>query len=175
MFARILAAVGAALLALIIGAGPAAADTTPDVATATFTPGTTDGLFPVSGTVKFTQSVPGAPITASGTVTGLPPNTAHTTVLYKDGACLPLVGVSAFPSGAFFTDATGSATFSVPLQPNALNPVGSVNVNQTRSVSIRSLLVNSVVVPGVISTPNIPNGAAVQACAKGSDQLTVVQ
>lgn len=125
----------------------------------------TDNLRQVSGSVTFRQTVPGAPISASGSLSGLQPNTGYVTVPYKDGACIPAAGVTAFPSAPFYTNATGQVAFSgVTVNPAAINPLGSFNVNQTRSVSVRQLIVSSVTVPGVISTPNIPNVGAVEAC-----------
>lgn len=154
---------------LVVPAGAASASTS----TARFRAGSgnyltssgTDNLRQVSGSVKFSQTVPGAPISASGSLSGLQPNTGYVTVPYKDGACVPAAGVTAFPSAPFYTNATGQVTFSgVTVNPAAINPLGSFNVNQTKSVSVRQLVVSSVTIPGVISTPNVPNVGAVEAC-----------
>ena len=142
-------------------------------ATATSRPGSgnylttsgTDNLRQVGGSIKFTQSGPGAPINVSGQLTGLAPNNLYVAVPYKDAVCLPTPGVTAFPSGTFLTNAQGSASVSTTVNPAAFNPAGSFTVPETRSVSVRQALVTSIALPGIpVGTPTVPNGAAVEAC-----------
>ncbi len=166
----------AAVLALAAAALAAPAPATESAATADarFRPGSgsfltttgTDGLRQVGGTLRFTQSGTGQPITVNGSLTGLAPRNLYVAVPYKDGVCLPTPGVTAFPSGTFYTDTAGRARVSnVKVDPAAVNPAGTFNVNETRSVSVRQAIVTSVALPGIpVGTPTVPNGAQPEAC-----------
>lgn len=175
----------AAAAALLLGFAPTipASAAAPARATGTFVagsgnyllvPGGTDGLSQLGGHVTFSQAGNGATIHVHGRVTGLPANSAFVAVPYKDGACLPVVGVTAFPSGAFTTNARGVAVIpaGVTVNPRAINPAGTVNVPDTHSVSVRQVVFASRPVPPVpgypnglpAGTPTIPNGAAVEGC-----------
>lgn len=143
-------------------------DVRPDIAVAEFVGGsgvylTTDGTdgptAQPTGWVTFRQKATGKRITASGRVFGLEPNKSYVVVPYKDANCLPAVGVTAFPSVAIQADRKGRIKFNNRLvNPAGINPAGSFNVAETRSVSVREVVVS---IPGVIT---IPNGAEVKAC-----------
>ncbi|MDA0178720.1 superoxide dismutase family protein [Solirubrobacter phytolaccae] len=156
MLRRVIAA-GAATLVLPVCATSAHAATV--TAKATFT-AATDTFKPVNntsprGTVTFRQTDNG-PITATGTVTGLTANRAYLTVPYSDGVCAPLPGVTAFPSATWTTNANGAATFSVTVNPQAINPLAMFTLDQTHSISIREALVPGQTT-GPLTTPSIPN------------------
>lgn len=114
------------------------------------------------GTVTFTQDGNG-PITGKGKVTGLQPNRNYLAVPYKDGVCLPTPGVTAFPSAPWVTDSKGNATFTTTVNPQAINPLGQFNVAQTRSISMREVLIGGQSLPVTLpwplpsGTPNVPN------------------
>lgn len=165
------ALIAAAALLLTPGAAHAAA---PSTATATFRPGsgfylspaggTDAGRATVSGQVTFTQAASRAPITAVGHLDGLAANTPYVVVPYKDAECLPLAGVSAFPSGSFTTDSTGAAHFSVTVNPTAIVPTGVFDVAQTKSVSVRQVVIVGTGIGGLIGVPTVPNVAMPEAC-----------
>ena len=186
---KTLAALCTAPLALLPLASPALASSTSQ-ATAHFRPGSglylagpgqTDGLSQLSGSVTFTQSTSGGTISVSGRVGNLAPNMLYVAVPYKDGICAPVAGVTAFPSGSFTTDGTGTATIpaGVTVNPAAINPAGTINVSEVHSVSIRQVVLTPVPLPTVpgypagvpagtpvapAQTPTVPNVAAVQGC-----------
>lgn len=151
-----------ALAALAVGltlAAPGVASAATVTAKATFD-ATTDTNKPVNnttprGTVTFKQ-VDNGPITATGRVTGLTPSRAYLTVPYADPVCAPLPGVTAFPSATWTTDATGASSFTVTVNPQAINPAASFTLDQTRSISIREALVPGQT-GGPITTPTAPN------------------
>jgi len=153
---------GPALLvagALLLVPGQARAATTTVKATATFT-AATDTFKPVNNTsprgkVTFRQTDFG-PITATGNVTGLTPNRAYLTVPYADPVCAPLPGVTAFPSATWTTNANGAASFTVTVNPQAINPLATFTLDQTRSISIREALVPGQTT-GPVTTPSVPN------------------
>ncbi|WP_375424047.1 hypothetical protein [uncultured Friedmanniella sp.] len=151
---------------------PLPAHAASSTATATFRGGSgnylttsgTDANLQVSGQVTLRQAAPSAAITASGSLTGLRANTTYVTVPYKDGVCLPAAGVSAFPSGSFTTDGTGSVVFTVSVNPTAISPAGVFDVAQTKSVSVRQVVLSPVNGGGVVGTPTVPNVAVPEAC-----------
>lgn len=168
-FSLTVAAVLAACALSLIGTAAASASTSK----ATFRGGSgfyltssgTDGLSEVTGNVTFSQSASGAAISASGNLSGLKANTPYVTVPYKDPLCVPAVGLTAFPSKPFTTDANGKVSFSgVTVNPQAILPVGTFDVSQTHSVSVRQVILNSINLGGIIQIPTIPNGAAVETC-----------
>lgn len=126
----------------------------------------TDGLRQVTGFVVFRQRIDNGTIKVSGHLRGLAPRTRYVAVAYKDAICAPTPGVTAFPSGSFVTDRRGRVTIrNVTVNPAGFNPVGTFDVEETRSVSIRQALVQPISVPGIpAGTPTVPNGAAVEAC-----------
>ena len=161
------AAVAAASLAV-----PAAASAYSE-ANATFRAGSgnflltsgTDGLRTVGGTLKVAQANAGAPIRVTGSVSGLAASTPYVAVPYKDAICLPTPGVTAFPSGSWMTNAQGSATVNVVVNPQAIESRRRLYAIQTRSVSIRQAIVSAVTVPGIpIGTPTVPNAAPPETC-----------
>jgi hypothetical protein len=162
-------AAAAALTAPLLAATPASAAQT---ISASFRGGSgnylatsgTDGLRHVSGSETFSQSATGANLSVSGSVSGLQPNTPYVTVPYKDGECLPLAGVTAFPSTAFVTDANGSATFATTVNAGAINPTGVLDVPDIHSVSVRQVIINGIYLPGLLKLPTIPNVGAVETC-----------
>jgi hypothetical protein len=170
MARRTLLVAGAALALLTVPVTAHAAGSTAD---ATFTArsgfylttdGTDAGVKTIAGHVKFSQAAASAPITATGHLTGLRARTTYVTVPYKDAECLPLAGVTAFPSGPFTSDANGTADFSVTVNPTALVPVGAFDVSQTASVSVRQVVVSSLNLGGLVGTPTVPNVAMPEAC-----------
>lgn len=163
-----IAAAGAAALVLTPGAASAS------TAVGTFvggsgnfltTPNGTDALRKLNGSLKFDQRKTG-PITVNGNLSGLAPSTPYVGVPYKDGVCLPTPGVTAFPSGAFFTNARGEARVrNVTVSPTAINPRGTFSVSETRSVSVRQAVITTVALPGIpVGTPTVPNGAQPEGC-----------
>jgi len=125
----------------------------------------TDGLRQVSGTLKVSQASAGAPITVRGNISGLAPSTPYVAVPYKDAICLPTPGVTAFPSGSWFTNAAGSASVNVIVNPQAINPAGDFYAIQTKSVSIRQVVIPAIALPGIpAGTPNVPNAAPPETC-----------
>jgi len=128
-------------------------------------PDGTDGLRQVDGQLTFRQTAFG-PITVNGRLAGLAPSTPYVAVPYKDGACIPTPGVTAFPSGSFMSNAQGVAQpRNVVVNPSAINPVGTFSVAETRSVSVRQAVISAVAVPGIpAGTPTVPNGAQPEAC-----------
>lgn len=176
----------AVLLALLVGLGalasPAGAATSVH-RTATFVagsgnyllvPGGTDGLSQLGGHVTVTQAKAGAPIKVTGVVTGLQATTLYVAVPYKDGECIPAAGLTAFPSGAFVTNASGVARIpaGVTVNPRAINPLGVVNVAQVHSISVRQVVLSARALPPLPGypnglpkgTPTLPNVAAVEGC-----------
>lgn len=166
----------AALTALsLLALAPSAEAAAPVRATATFVGGSgsyltgagTDGLRRVSGQVQLRQTKPGATITARGDLTGLAPTTTYVAVPYRDGFCTPVPGVTAYPSGPFTTDRAGRARFATKVNPRAVNPAGRFDVRDTRSVSVRQVVISSVALPGIpVGTPTVPNVAQPEACDK---------
>ena len=128
-------------------------------------PNGTDGLRQVDGQLTFRQNATG-PITVNGRLSGLAPSTPYVAVPYKDGACIPTPGVTAFPSGSFLSNAQGVAQpRNVVISPTAVNPLGTFTVGETRSVSVRQAVISAIAVPGIpAGTPTVPNGAQPEAC-----------
>ncbi len=150
---------------------------------------------PITSSVRGTLTV--QPGTAGNTrvvgdVTGLAANSLFVAVPYSDPRCTPLPGITAFPSGTWFTDATGAAHVDVQVNPRSINPLGSFSSDQTRSVSIRRVVAQSQPIPvGVptnlvtvsvsssltgpvtipTSTPTVPNVAYVEACDTSPDPV----
>lgn len=160
-------ACSATALILSVGVAPANAGAITS-AKGTFVSGSsTDRLRSVDGKVKFTQPKKNGTITVSGNLSGLEANKLYVAVPYKDGACLPTPGITAFPSGAFQTNGTGAVVIpnGVTVNPKAINPLGTFNVSQTRSISVRQVVIQAVSVPGIpAGTPTVPNIVQPEAC-----------
>lgn len=141
--------------------------------------GGTDGLSRLGGTIAVSQASLGGVISVRGHLTGLAPRTAYVAVPYKDAYCLPVVGVTAFPSGAFTTNAAGSVTLpaGITVNPRAINPAGAVNVVDAHSISVRQVVLAAVALPPLPGypvglpkgTPTVPNAVAVQGCDRTLD------
>ncbi len=162
----------ATIAALGLLALPAVAEAAPrSVAVGQFIPGQTDGLRPVSGSVTFTQ-VGNGTITVTGRLSGLEPSKGYVAVPYKDAMCLPTPGITAFPTGAFYTDSTGRVRIpaGVTVNPQAINPTGQFTVQQTKSVSVRQIVISAVNLPGIpAGTPTVPNVVRPEACDVSPD------
>jgi len=128
----------------------------------------TDGLRQVSGQITFSQNKRGGTITVNGRLSGLEAHRLYVAVPYKDGSCIPLPGITAFPSGTFYTNRNGRAFISgVKVNPTAINPAGSFSVRDTQSASVRQAIVSSVALPGIpVGTPVVPNIVQPEACDK---------
>lgn len=138
---------------------------------------------PITSSVRGTLTIQpgtGGNTRVVGDVTGLAANSLFVAVPYSDPRCTPLPGITAFPSGTWYTDATGSAHVDVQVNPQSINPLGSFSADQTRSVSIRRVVAQSQPIPiGVptnlvlvpTSTPTVPNVAYVEACDTSPDPV----
>jgi hypothetical protein len=156
---KIMAGLFAALGVMAACVSPAHADGGTTTATGTFT-AANDTVKPYNDTnprgyVTFSQPTGGGAITGRVHETGLGPNKAYVVVPYTDGACIPDPGGTAFPSSRFVTDNNGNADASVTVTPNAINPLGQLDLRNVHSISTREVLVNGIVT-GPINGPNVP-------------------
>lgn len=155
------------LIALVAGAAGALALVTPasaaaPTATATFdattdiSPQLVGGETSPAGTAKFTQV--GPKVVMNAAITGLRPFTQYVVVPYKDGACIPAAGITAFPSPFFTTDNVGSAKLvNYAINPAGINPLGALSVPEINSVSIRQVVIT-------VLGFTIPDASQTEAC-----------
>lgn len=135
-------------------------------ASATFT-AANDSVKPVNdtaprGTTVFSQTGPTGPITGQVSLTGLGASKAYLVVPYTDGGCAPTPGVTAFPSSRFTTDASGAANTSVTVNPAGVNPTGTLDLRNVRSISIREVALAGPSA-GPTTLPNAPTPVT-EAC-----------